>query len=78
MSNQVYFEAKREQKEQGFEEYMNELIERDTPKKPNLKSTGSYFCNKCNWRVGNKADLWNPYTYCRNCGQKIDWIEEWK
>lgn len=70
-------------------ETLQELVDRDTPKKPNEQLIDNYFkgipgetpnekelnyfCPNCNELVG---DEWSKYNYCPCCGQAIDWSEE--
>jgi hypothetical protein len=69
-------------------ETLQELVDRDTPKKPNEQLIDNYFkgipgetpnekelnyfCPNCNELVG---DEWSKYNYCPCCGQAIDWSE---
>lgn len=47
---------------------INELVERATAKKPNIRVYGSYLCPSCSSPISN--------NYCYNCGQAIDWSEK--
>ena len=66
--------------------YLQELVDRATPKKPKEQLIDNYckgipgetpsekelnyFCSNCNELVGNE---WFKYNFCPNCGQAIDW-----
>lgn len=70
-------------------ETLQELVDRDTPKKPKEQLIDNYckgipgetpnekelnyFCPNCNELVGDEGF---KYKYCPNCGQAIDWSEE--
>ncbi len=80
-------------KECDFEKYCNsiakekfdnlqELVEKETPKKPDYEGDGydekgeiiydTWICPNCGKRYEVDYD---EYDYCPNCGQKIDWEE---
>ena len=48
---------------------LQELVDRDTPKKPIWEH--AYMCNKCFNQV-----VENNMNFCPNCGQALDWTNE--
>lgn len=50
-----------------------EALEKQIPKKPhrNYRYLSDYWC-ECGWHLGRAG----MYSWCPNCGNKIDWSEE--
>lgn len=53
-------------------ELLEELVERDTPKKPIQKAAGRTVCPNCERSIAREV---SP-RYCSICGQRLDWSEE--
>ena len=54
--------------------YLPELVERATPKKPNVMTVDKQewlVCPKCGYDT--MKDYINKYDFCPSCGQSIDW-----
>ena len=56
---------------------IQELVDKETPMKPQKTEYGDYLCGKCGWLV------WEAYTpekheRCsgKECGQVVDWSNE--
>lgn len=60
-------EALYEYSQIGVIEKLQELKERDTPKKIELINGGISVCPECGAKV-NRC-----YAFCKDCGQKLDW-----
>lgn len=59
---------------------MEELVERATPKKPDVNINNGY-CPNCHNAFGlerTRQAMLKPYwlSYCPCCGQALDWSEE--
>lgn len=65
--NKIYGIASR-----GYLEVLQELVDKETPKKPIKKLYGHYKCPVCD-------NCWDPRDwkskYCELCGQRLDWSE---
>lgn len=65
------------------QQVLKELIEKQTPKKPNLEGDGyddkgqlmydTWICPNCEEHY--ELD-YEEYDYCPHCGQRIDWSDE--
>lgn len=55
-------------------EIEQELIDRETPRKPLWDNNGYIKCNTCKLSLVSTND--QLINYCSNCGQKIDWSDE--
>ena len=60
---------------------LEELVEKETPKKPYLLNYGGYKienwkCPNCNSIVSLRKRELNFPNRCKYCGQKLDWSEE--
>ena len=53
-------------------EYLQELVDRATPKKPIQKAAGRTVCPNCERSIAREV---SP-RYCSVCGQRLDWSEE--
>jgi hypothetical protein len=61
-------------------EVLQELVDKDTPKKPDI-TVHNGFCPNCHQAFGlerTKEAMIRPYwlSFCPYCGQAIDWSEE--
>lgn len=56
----------------NYLEVLQELVDKETPKKPIKKLYGHYKCPVCD-------NCWDPRDwkskYCELCGQRLDWSE---
>ena len=65
-----------------FANILQELIDKETPKKPIYKDDGCgdnyYFCGNCGVRVPLCSNLIDQikYKHCPYCGREIDWSDE--
>lgn len=60
--------------------YLQELVERATPKKPDVNINNG-FCPNCNYAFGlerTRQAMLKPYwlSFCPCCGQALDWSKE--
>lgn len=62
------------------EEYvdiLNELIDKETPKKPLTPEQNHHVCPCCEccvYPIGQKSSWYKVFSkYCGNCGQRLDW-----
>lgn len=64
----------REERETIFKssEYLQELVDKATPKKPIQKAAGRTVCPNCERSIAREV---SP-RYCSVCGQRLDWSEE--
>lgn len=53
-------------------ETLQELVDKDTPKKPIQKAAGRTVCPNCERSIAREV---SP-RYCSVCGQRLDWSEE--
>jgi hypothetical protein len=53
-------------------ETLQELVDKDTPKKPIQKAAGRTVCPNCERSTAREV---SP-RYCSICGQRLDWSEE--
>lgn len=55
-----------------------ELLEKQVPKKPFLKTDIETEVGYWIWKCPNCGDEWLfRYNYCSSCGQRLDWSEEY-
>lgn len=55
-------------------ELLQELVNKETPKKPIKDNYEGHIGKKCS-RCGKQ--VWNNEKYCCNCGQHLDWSIEY-
>ena len=53
------------------QDLLQELIDKETPRKPIIKSSGIERCGKCKYQYDPNNDY-----YCSQCGQCRDWSKE--
>ena len=73
------FLCERCDEEERREEYLDDLIERDTPRKPEYLITKDKELTVARCRCGNLITAWADTSspahnaFCPKCGQRIDW-----
>lgn len=57
---------------------LQELVDKETPRKPIKLEDGKYSCDSCSMAFTVKClkNRFLSHTYCDVCGQKLDWSDE--
>lgn len=56
--------------------YIQELVDRSIPMKPDAVNGYEYVCPKCNHSVCDGDKYFIKDKFCSDCGQAIDWSED--